>query len=517
MSAQRAGFLLAVFVLIYAAAHSTLRLSFSGNFTTDDAQAVLAIDALRLGYTVSQPPLYEWLLYSAHHVFGVSLAATLFVKYTLLGLTTFFLFQTALCVVGKPAQALFSVLSLALYYQISWNLLEGNTHSLTVIFATALSVFAATRIMRNGDLGSYLLLTIALGLGLLSKFSYLFIAVALLISLYVAKETRVRLNTPLLVGAVLLGLLLASPYALWLIAQDGFLSGLTDKTRTAQTGLAAFLGLDGPLKAVVSAFLYSLPFLPFFALCFFSAFRNGTVSEIDADRGVYLRFLRRFFVLSIGLVVVTAVLSDASNIKERHFHPFFLVLPIIVFAHLDLRPVSSRALTAYATCILVIVSSFFLVRFASLAIPEDWVCGRCRESIPFDRLARAVEKNDAPAILAYDPYTGSNLLRFFPRGAVFTRGSDAPLSTFPDGCRALWRVYEESTRSRSVTVLEKVFPNLQLRKKRRAPPPVPWDVHRQGSEHLIVPWEDDPAASRISEWRIKTITDPTLCRTLRET
>lgn len=412
-------------LLVYAAAHAALRLSFSGNFATDDAQAVLYLSQLRLVYTIYQPPLYEWLLWGFQQVFGISMVAALALKGALLGAAAFFLYQTARLVGGNRSVAAITVLAWSLFYQVGWNLLEGATHTSMVLFSASMTLYALLKAIAGGRVLSYCLFTAGVAVGMLSKFSYPVFLIALIVTVLLTQGARTRLRLPFLALALATGCLASAPYFLAILSQEGAALALAGKmNRDVDTSLAGLL--IGPQKTFIAYFLYSLAFLPVFAL-FFA--RDLPLKRIwkgvpASDQGGGPPFdgahfcLRLFFVCGV-IVAFGAFVFGLDNIKERHLHPFFLPLPIALFAMLPVAASTLRKFRPLRLVILIVAVGIFAVRFVTLAFPDEAICGRCRERIPYEGLAEALKHQPGVnLIIAEDLYTAANLKRLLPGSTI---------------------------------------------------------------------------------------------------
>src|SRR5262249_27711250 len=168
-----------VLILLWAGIHTLLRLSLSSTLTADDAREAVLAQSLQWGYQARQPPLYNWLVWGAFRVVGPGLLALTLLKYALLVLGFWLVYLTARRIVDDPRLATLATFALILLLPIGGTGHEALTHSVLVLAACAATVHALVRIADEPSPLAYTGLGVAVGLGLLSKFTYIPFLVAL--------------------------------------------------------------------------------------------------------------------------------------------------------------------------------------------------------------------------------------------------------------------------------------------------------------------------------------------------
>ncbi len=206
-------------LLAWAGFHVLLRLALSSTLTADDAREAVLAQSLQWGYQARQPPLYNWLAWGAFRLIGPGLLALTLVKYAVLVLAFWLVYLTGRRILTDPRLATLGAFSFLLIVPLSWTLHEALTHSVTVLAACAGTVYALVRLGDAPRPRLYAALGLAVGLGLLSKFTYVvFLAALGLASLCVARYRQRLLNPGILVTA-LVAMLLVLPFALWYVGQ----------------------------------------------------------------------------------------------------------------------------------------------------------------------------------------------------------------------------------------------------------------------------------------------------------
>ena len=166
-------------LLAWAGFHVLLRLALSSTLTADDAREAVLAQSLQWGYQARQPPLYNWLAWGAFRLIGPGLLALTLVKYAVLVLAFWLVYLTGRRILTDPRLATLGAFSFLLIVPLSWTLHEALTHSVTVLAACAGTVYALVRLGDAPRPRLYAALGLAVGLGLLSKFTYVVFLAAL--------------------------------------------------------------------------------------------------------------------------------------------------------------------------------------------------------------------------------------------------------------------------------------------------------------------------------------------------
>ncbi|MBN9669758.1 ArnT family glycosyltransferase [Roseibium aggregatum] len=426
-------------VALWGLAHLLLRGLNTPVLGTDDMFENVLVQTLEPGYMLRQPPLYEWLLWSAQQVFGPTIFAALFLKYGLVSLAATFLFLVARKAIRDPRLAALCVFSYSLYYQFGWNLHEGVTHTVVLTTACAASAFLFLKALETGKLGFYALFGLVAGAGLLGKHSYPIFVVALLAAALSDSVWRGRIRITGLLVVPVAAVLVYSPYAYWILTEGLALFASVSRTMgvSAETSHLARAG-EGLGRLAFGLLGFSVPLVPLLALLFWPRYLGrkeaGTARLSDAAR-----LCGRTVLAMILLTAVMIVVTGATYVKERHMHPLMLLLPIFLFADLE-RFSFQRQWRWLAALVVAFAAVAFLARVPALFAPDRFWCGgNCRHMKPYaDLKAPLAELGGADATLIADNgYTGGNLRMLFPGARVVTKA--IPARTPPrDKCFFVW-------------------------------------------------------------------------------
>jgi hypothetical protein len=432
-------------VALWGLAHLLLRGLASPVLGTDDMFENVLVQTLEPGYMLRQPPLYEWLLFSAQQVFGPTIFAALFVKYGLISLAALFLFLTARKAMADPRLAALCVFSYSLFYQFGWNLHEGVTHTVVLTTACAASAFFFVKALETGRLGFYAAFGLAAGAGLLGKHSYPLFVLALLLAAASDPVWRARLRPAGLLLVPVAAALVYSPYAWWILSEGLTLFASVSDTMgvTAESSHAARAG-EGLAKLAFGLIGFSVPLLPLLLVLFWPRYL-GRRAPVAPAIGDVARLCGRTVLAMIVLTALLIALTGATYVKERHMHPLLLLLPIWLFADLE-RFDFRRQWRWFAAVVAVVATVAFLARVPGIAAPDRFWCGgNCRHMKPYEDLRAPLAGLGAAeaTLVADDGYTGGNLRVLFPTARIVTKAIPARTPS-RERCFFVWEEGDEA-------------------------------------------------------------------------
>ncbi len=386
-----------LFLLAYLALHMGMRLLLSDTLQLDDAEQLIQSQQLRLNYGNFQPPFYTWLLWGIWQFTAPSVLVLYLIRYTIIGLAFWLWHRVSLLLFDDPRWQVAAATSWLLIAQLGWKLHQGSTHTTLLTLALVMSLHAIVLILRQGRTRDYLYLGLAVGLGMMAKYSYAGFVVPMLLAGLAAPATRERLlRWPMLwsllaatlvmlpalislfapdspVGARLqgqtsyrLGGILAGDFSLlwqWLRGTAGFLAPLwliylmifrvarQGAATSSQPAVAAAMPLSphtgkGPEGEQDVSTTDAPPPLPPLAG---GGWEGGRSARLLLDR---------FHLVVLVLVVVVSVFVGVEHLKTRWLHPFLMLVPFWWLLHARTRRRAWPVLqwTTVALLVLVVVA-----------------------------------------------------------------------------------------------------------------------------------------------------------------
>lgn len=427
------GFLLgglrpAILVLaIYFGLSIILRLSLPNSLTLDEAEQSLFSQYWLLGYG-PQPPFFNWVQNLFVDLLGISVFALALPKFLTLLLCYLFYGLAAREIDGRPSITVLAMMSLLTLPQVSYMPQQDLTHTVALLMATSLFLFALFRTLNRPSLVSYLLLGAAIGIGTISKYNFVLLPAATVIAVFCDKGWRPRLFDWRVLVTAVLALAIILPHAAWLLDHVGM----------ATAGTLEKMGDEGQehgfarvMKALLSLLLACIAFGALSVVALAIAARLRSVAPVAGTKDRFTSLIGRIMLLSLAGVVLVILMTDTGKITERWLDPYLLVLPLYLVLKLDRSgfdmPLIFRRLVPFFLVLMVVT----LLPFAG----KTWTAGLTgaanRVNIPFADAADRLRGEDMPvAIIAGDMHLAGNMRMQFPELPVINLKE--PPGAFPD-------------------------------------------------------------------------------------
>lgn len=440
--ALRSDLALAVLLIGYLAAHLGLRLLEGECLRWDEAEQTLFTQQIALGYN-DQPPVYSWLLAGLFRVTGVSLGGVYLFKALILGTIYVGVYVMArrLAPAGFAAPA---ALALLLTPYFGWSALIDGAHTLFVTAVVPFAALLAFRVFARPTACGHTLLGLVLGFGVLAKYSFVLLAIALPVAMFTVPAYRARLRDPRLLLTMAVGLLVVLPHAGWVadhwalvrdrpMKRGGFAADMDVAARV-------WSGLDSLGQ---TALLTLGPMIGVLVICFPAGCWRMLRRPAQSDE---TRLLGRWLVV-VGCALLLLVLLGVTRFRTHWLIPAAVLLPVYLFARLAEAP-PRRGRIAFLTVAAVAAIAVFGVRLGGIST-------KAREGGKYwaqDRMhaALAAEAEGAGwkqvVIVGDHPITCANLRRRFPaaRVACVYYPAFAPADPAGDDLVVVWDASYES-------------------------------------------------------------------------
>lgn len=427
-----AGLVLAVYLLLTVILRSLLPWS----LLLDEAEQSFLSQFLLAGYG-PQPPFYNWLqniIVSAAGLSMWSLAATkfgvLFLCYVLYGLA-------AQELLGSRSLAAFAMLALLTLPQISYMPQQDLTHTVAVLMATSLFFYGVFRTLLRPSFLSYLLIGLASGIGVISKYNFAILPIAMFIALLFDRDWRNRLLNWRMLVAIATALLIVAPHAIWLLDNLGYASAETLDKMDLDHDLGLFAQT---FKGVASLLRAMLAYCALTIVIFFAAFGRDCFAAVRAgDR--FTRLIERVMLTSLLLVVLVIVVTGATHITERWLNPFLVVLPLYLLAKVKAASIDlSRGLRRLRPVFPVLMVITLIPLAARTTIVAPLTGKYTNINVPFAQLVDKLMAEGMPAsVITDDIYLAGNIHMQLPSLPIRTSGPIGADTPMKDPVLAIWR------------------------------------------------------------------------------
>ncbi len=416
---------------LYAGVNAALTLAAGPALALDDVKLNVLTQSLEGGYLPDNPPLFEWTLVAAQRVLGPTLASFVAVKSLFLVATALFTFLAAKEATGDRRVAAAAALALPLIPQFGWSFHQTLTHTTALFAATALFWFALLRLERRRRGLDYAIFGFALGLGFLSKYSFLAAGAAALLAALMRRPLRGALLSPKIAVAALAAGAAAAPHVLWAASADLQSTELL-YGRLADKGpylARAAKGLGAVLWAAISLLAPA-------AVIALAAARGRVRALTGAGRDIFSDAA----LISLGALALAVTALGVANFQERYAIPFLFPGFVWLIAAAGRQAGAAKTIPIVS---LALVAVFTGARAVEIARPGAPFCKDCRQHIPYAHLERALAMRGAEAatLAAFDDHTAGNLRRLFPRARVLSAHLPSyapPPTAAPGPCYFIW-------------------------------------------------------------------------------
>lgn len=419
-------------IALYAAVHFGLRVWASPNLGEDDPLENILVQTLRLGYSLEQRPLYEWLLWIVQQVLGSGISSFLVVKYGLLLAMGGFLFAATRHVSGSAFWGFIAVEALVMIYPVFWRMHEGYTHLVVAMALSLATVWAFLQVFVRQRGSDFAVLGGCLGLGALSEGSFLVLAGAALLATLTDRSLRARIVNPRFAVTVVVAGTVLAPHALWLfwVWPDSMaLVALWGRVWESTSGVSDLW--QGLLEGILQPVLSLAPYVVFLAAIFPRAFLWPASSPSVPDSGdaAGRRWLLRLLgIEGVLLLAYSMFMRPLDQMPVQDLLPMTLPAVIALTDQVRRNAPSRRRIAVFAGVALTMTILALVGRSANMFVHEP-VCKICRWGVPYPELAKMIEARltTSPAmIFSVSAEVGGNLRPYFPASKIELPGLTLP-------------------------------------------------------------------------------------------
>ena len=428
---------LKIAIFAYVVIHFIVRMQLSQTLQVDDAEQIRHAQDLILGYPIPQPPMYSWLSWSMFQIFGTGLLALTLLKYTLIALT----FWLTWLVSGQLFQHLqtryIATFAYLLMPSFAWHMHQGFTHTILLGFGIILSLHALLSLKANPSTKNYLYLGLALGLGLMGKYSFLLFMVPILIAaLSINNYRKLILDLKFLLTLGIFILIIA-PHLYWLIQHHQEVFTSIDHKLQINSGSIAIERLNSAARFIGAALAFVIPFALVFLIGAWKRLFNQDNLLTKNDNAL---LLTRFYWIIVISVIILAIFVSMPHFKVRWFHPLMMIFPLWMLIRIERPNLLSRTLINWFYGLMVFLTVLILsIRIAQVTIgPEFGKYGRL--NIPISETLNKVPNQllQDTILRTGDDFIGSHLLTHYPKHMVVIGNKNFNHQDRLNQCLWLW-------------------------------------------------------------------------------
>ncbi len=403
---------------LYCAVHIGARLLASPNLGEDDPLTNILIQNLSPGYSVWQPPMFEWMAWGIQQLGAPTLLGFQLLKYALLIGTIGTIYWAAYYATGHALWSLITAEALTLIYHVGWRFHEGFTGIIPAMFFSALALCFVLRILREPRIADYCWLGLAFGGGLLSMHNFAIGAASFVLAAALMNSARrVLFRWPLLLTLMIVAAMVA-PYYFWIVSDAGRLAQL-QSVATIFTNPNPYIN---PTKLAKKSL--GIPFGFFWSLLIFlllgslrrvrAHFRERLVPRVDWSAHPILAYLGLYALISYGLLVLAGFSMSYVRYASHDLLAFMVPVLVLLFGMIFLVRPTEQEMHRWGRICLAIIAFAFVARAANMFV-LDPVCKICRWGVPYAQLAERLRSDgfEGGQIVVFEPELGGNLRMYF--------------------------------------------------------------------------------------------------------
>ncbi len=342
-------------ILAYVVLLFVCRLVFLYGLEYDEAEQAILSQKFQWGYN-QQPPLYSWCVMVLNKLMGNSLFMIIGFRNLLIFGIFYFLYQIGKNQFKNHINAIFGSASTVLIIQFSIEALK-HTHTMLVTFAVVFLLWVISRLIKKPSALNYLLLGIALVIGMLSKFNFIISAFSFLFAALVLKPYRQLIFSPKIFISIFILVLLFLPHGIWQWQH------LHESTRETMIDLRGYEPLETSFAVAkgLAALFIRIVWMPIlFIVVTFILLKGKIKSLLKLPKNNFIYFAVIGIAFTILLFTISIIALKASDMRARWLQPVLILLPLVTFGALDGKNViSKRGANNY---------SFFLTIFFGIVI-----------------------------------------------------------------------------------------------------------------------------------------------------
>jgi len=416
---------------LYFGLHIVTRSLISNSLQLDEAEQLVLTQDWRWGYG-SQPPLYDWIQHALFSVLGVNVFALSVLKNTLLWGIYLFTYLAAREIFARDRLAVIAAASLLLLPQLAWESQRDQSHNVLATLCSAAMLLVFVRLLKDSRPGYYAWYGVLGGLGMMSKYSNVFLTLGLLAGALTCPGLRVVILNRKIWLAVAGFLLVTAPHLQWLLFNPSEALSQSEKfhLQAASVGLSAYFRASLVFGVAVLKFL-AVPLLIYLPLLV-ARFKTKTADGSHPEKEEVIVFLHRALMLGLLLAFVLVFVFRATQIRDRWLEPLLFAFPILLVAYV--RPVLQPGRAKYLLSLAGASAGFVLGAINLTVLGADWLHRAHHLNVPHAALAAELRQAgfQKGVIITDGFFTGGNLKMQFQSSRVIVPDLVAALPTTAD-------------------------------------------------------------------------------------
>jgi 4-amino-4-deoxy-L-arabinose transferase-like glycosyltransferase len=321
----------------------------------------------------------------------------------------------------------------------AWHMHQGFTHTILLGLGIILTLHALLSLKENNSIGNYLYFGLALGIGLMSKYSFLLFMIPLLVSAVSISSFRGLIINQKIFLAIAIFILVVAPHAYWLTQHYQEFFSSIDQTLNITSDNLLLDRIKSAGRFAGAAIAFIAPFALIFIINSWRRLFNIDKQIVTND---LILLLNRFYLIIIVSVLILTFFVSMPHFKVRWFHPLIMILPLWMMTRIERQVLLSKSIVHwFLGTVVAFTIVIFSIRITQVTIgPELGNYGRLNRPIveTLNKLSDHLIKNSE--IKTQDKFLGAHLLSIYQNNNIIINDVFYQNSVTRDNdrCLLLW-------------------------------------------------------------------------------
>lgn len=346
----------------------SLRILIPHSLRNDEAEQVLAASSFELGY-LKQPPLYSWISYGLANIFNagkLNIYLILFVKYLSYFAFLFLIYKLARSIFKSKKTAYFCLLSQLLFITYSYDFTRDLSHTILVSVFSVLSLIIYLKLWTKQSTLHYIYLGLVFGLGFMSKYNFLFTALALVIASFSHRHAfKILFNFKTLLSFFTCALI-GSPHLYYLYHKNfsGIEYALERSNKVVEKSYS-FLELVIKKISTLALTYYEIILVVIILSLLFIVFskKPANMDIIKTPNYNFKKFFVNFSIIALCIPILMIIFLGFNQFFAKWLSPVAFLAPLVFFIYLK-GPVEKLKITVLefiVSIIIITISSVYIL------------------------------------------------------------------------------------------------------------------------------------------------------------
>ena len=320
---------IAVLALICFLAITCITL-FKNALELEDAEQAYYSQWLRLGYD-DQPPLYTWIQYVFNQIFGVNKISLSLLRGLLFAGILWVLYKFSSLRIKEMDKSKLAVLVLVLVPVFIDFTFRRLSHTSLLCLCIIGAYYCIQQLMYHKSYLNYVLFGLLVGVGILSKYNYIFFLMTLfLVSIWDKELRAVIWNFKIMISVGIAGVLVL-PHMYWLLGPFGYRSFLAESIQAKVMGDEVHTGFS--MTPIIT---YFKGFLALIYLIFIVTIVSYFLKQIKFKKPFSDWFFKMFITQSI-ILFLFFMIFQTQKVETRWLLPLFVPFAILLIESISFK------------------------------------------------------------------------------------------------------------------------------------------------------------------------------------